>query len=181
MTEEKKTPNKHKGRPKKAPMKPLVERPTAFEENEELQLTEMQNAFVWHYVNDSCTQTEAARRAGFEFPAHAATRLMNARKNPNVTKAIMLQKAELAHKFAITPEKTAKMLWQISEEAYKKGQFNASVSAIRELNELAGLKVKKTENLNITASLDKMSHKDIEDRLKQIFGGDIVDAEFKDV
>jgi hypothetical protein len=62
----------------------------------------------------------------------------------------MLQKAELAHKFAITPEKTAKMLWQISEEAYKKGQFNASVSAIRELNELAGLKVKKTENLNIT-------------------------------
>jgi protein-disulfide isomerase-like protein with CxxC motif len=106
---------------------------------------------------------------------------MNARKNPNVTKAIMLQKAELAHKFAITPEKTAKMLWQISEEAYKKGQFNASVSAIRELNELAGLKVKKTENLNITASLDKMSHKDIEDRLKQIFGGDIVDAEFKDV
>jgi hypothetical protein len=137
MTEEKKKLTKQRGRPKKAPMKPLVERPTAFEENEELQLTEMQNAFVWHYVNDSCTQTEAARRAGFEFPAHAATRLMNARKNPNVTKAIMLQKAELAHKFAITPEKTAKMLWQISEEAYKKGQFNASVSAIRELNELA--------------------------------------------
>jgi hypothetical protein len=71
MTEEKKKLTKQRGRPKKAPMKPLVERPTAFEENEELQLTEMQNAFVWHYVNDSCTQTEAARRAGFEFPAHA--------------------------------------------------------------------------------------------------------------
>jgi hypothetical protein len=66
MTEEKKKLTKQRGRPKKAPMKPLVERPTAFEENEELQLTEMQNAFVWHYVNDSCTQTEAARRAGFE-------------------------------------------------------------------------------------------------------------------
>jgi hypothetical protein len=75
MTEEKKKLTKQRGRPKKAPMKPLVERPTAFEENEELQLTEMQNAFVWHYVNDSCTQTEAARRAGFRgepFSPHRA-------------------------------------------------------------------------------------------------------------
>jgi hypothetical protein len=73
------------------------------------------------------------------------------------------------------------MLWQISEEAYNKGQFNASVSAIRELNEIAGLKVRKTENLNITANLDNMSHSDIEKRLKEIFGGDIVDADFNDI
>jgi hypothetical protein len=32
MTEEKKKLTKQRGRPKKAPMKPLVERPTAFEE-----------------------------------------------------------------------------------------------------------------------------------------------------
>ena len=182
MTEEKKkNTSKYKGRPKKAPMKPLIERPSAFEEDTELQLTEMQNAFVWHYVNDNCTQTEAARRAGYEFPASSATRMMNAKHNPQVVKAIMLQKAELAHKYAITPEKTAKMLWQISEEAYNKGQFNASVSAIRELNEIAGLKIRKTENLNITANLDNMSHSDIEKRLKEIFGGDIVDADFKDI
>ena len=178
---EKKDTSKYKGKPKKSPMKPLVERPSAFEEDVELQLTDMQNAFVWHYAHDSCTQTEAARRAGFEFPSQAASRLMSGKTNPNVITAIKIQKSELAHKFAITPEKTAKMLWQISEEAYNKGQFNASVSAIRELNELAGLKIKKTENLNITANLDNMSHKDIESRLKEIFGGDIVDADFKDV
>jgi hypothetical protein len=85
---------------------------------------------------------------------------MNARKNPNVTKAIMLQKAELAHKFAITPEKTAKMLWQISEEAYKKGQFNASVSAIRELNELAGLKVEGSLFLPTEPKIGKKSRFD---------------------
>ncbi len=166
---------------KNAPDKPLVNRPSAFESDPEFELTDMQSAFVWHYVNDNCTQTEAARRAGFEFPAQAATRFLNGKDYPNVLKAIKVGKDELAHKYAITPEKTAKMLWQISEEAYDKGQFNASVSALRELNELAGLKIKKTENLNITATLDNMSHKDIEGRLKEIFGGDIIDAQYDDV
>ena len=147
---------------KNAPDKPLVNRPTAFERDPEFELTEMQTAFVWHYVNDNCTQTEAARREGFEFPAQAASRFLAGKEHPNVLKAIKVGRDEIAHKYAITPEKTAKMLWQISEEAYNKGQFNASVSALRELNELAGLKIKKTENLNITASLDKMSHKYIE-------------------
>ena len=125
--------------------------------------------------------SKAARRAGFEFPAQAATRFLNGKEYPNVLKAIKVGREELAHKYAITPEKTAKMLWKISEEAYNKGQFNASVSALRELNELAGLKIKKTENLNITANLDNMSHKDIEGRLKEIFGGDIIDAKYDDV
>jgi len=166
---------------KKPPSTPLVNRPSAFEEDPEFELTDMQNGFVWHYVNDNCTQTEAARRAGFEFPAQAATKFLNGKDYPNVLKAIKVKKQELAHKYAITPEKTAKMLWKISEEAYDKGQFNASVSALRELNELAGLKIKKTESLNITATLDNMSHKDIEGRLKEIFGGDIVDAQYDDV
>jgi len=173
---------KKKGRPrKKAPDTPLVERPTAFVEDEELGLTDMQNAFVWHYVNDSCTQTEAARRAGFEFPAQAATKFLNGKDYPNVVKAIKIRREELAHKYAITPDKTAKMLWKVSEEAYKKGQFNASVSALRELNELAGLKVRKSENLNINANLDKLSAKDIEQQLNEIFGGNIIDVDPKDI
>ena len=43
---------------KNAPDKPLVNRPSAFEDNPEFELTDMQSAFVWHYVNDNCTQTE---------------------------------------------------------------------------------------------------------------------------
>ena len=49
------------------------------------------------------------------------------------------------------------------------------------LKEEIDIKVKKTENLNITANLDNMSHKDIEGRLKEIFGGDIIDAKYDDV
>ena len=171
-----------KGRPrKKAPSSSFTDKPMAFIPDAEYNLTEMQTAFVWHYVNDSCTQTEAARRAGFEFPAQAASKFLNGKDFPNVVKAIKVRRDELAHKYAITPEKTAKMLWKVSEEAYAKGQFNASVSALRELNELAGLKIKKSENLNINANLDNLSAKDIEEQLTAIFGGNIIDAEPDDL
>ena len=171
-----------KGRPRKKAIRPsLTDKPMAFMPDAEYNLTEMQTAFVWHYVNDSCTQTEAARRAGFEFPAQAASKFLNGKDFPNVVKAIKVSRDELAHQYEITPEKTAKMLWKVSEEAFKKGQFTASVSALRELNELAGLKIKKSENLNINANLDNLSAKDIEEQLTAIFGGNIIDAEPDDI
>ena len=58
MDEEK--PKKKRRNYTKKPSTPLVERPTAFMADEEFNLTDMQTAFVWHYVNDNCTQTEAA-------------------------------------------------------------------------------------------------------------------------
>ncbi len=64
------------GRPKKE--KPqLVSVPAHFEKDEENNLTEMQAAFVWHYTEGACAQTEAARRAGYEFPSSAANRMLN--------------------------------------------------------------------------------------------------------
>ena len=63
------------GRPKKE-KKPISETPKQFEKDTELGLTEMQNAFVWHYTEGSCSQTEAARRAGYEFPAVAANKML---------------------------------------------------------------------------------------------------------
>ena len=179
MTEENTPPKKRKY--KRKPSTPLVERPTAFMADEEFNLTDMQTAFVWHYVNDNCTQTEAARRAGFEFPAHAASKFLNGKDYPNVVRAIKVRREEMAHKYAITPDKTAKMLWKVSEEAYNKGQFNAAVSALRELNDMGGFKVRKSENLNINANIDSLNAKEIEKQLNEIFGGNIIDAEYDDV
>ena len=87
----------------------------------------------------------------------------------------------MAHKYAITPDKTAKMLWKVSEEAYNKGQFNAAVSALRELNDMGGFKVRKSENLNINANLENLNAKEIERQLNEIFGGNIIDVEYDDV
>jgi hypothetical protein len=179
MDEEK--PKKERKKYTRKPSTPLVERPTAFMADEEFNLTDMQTAFVWHYVNDNCTQTEAARRAGFEFPAHAASKFLNGKDYPNVVKAIKVRREEMAHKYAITPDKTAKMLWKVSEEAYNKGQFNAAVSALRELNDMGGFKVRKSENLNINANLENLNAKEIERQLSEIFGGNIIDVEYDDV
>lgn len=69
-------PKRKVGRPrKKTP--PLVESPAQFEADPELDITEMQAAFVWHYTEGACGQTEAARRAGFAFPAASASKMLD--------------------------------------------------------------------------------------------------------
>ena len=157
------------GRPKKE-REPLVKTPSAFPIDEEFELTEMQAAFVWHYTEGACGQTEAARRAGFSYPASAATKMLNGKSFKNVTRAVRIKQDELHEKYAITPEKTGAMLWKIAETSFEAGHYNAAVSAIKELNQLAGLNIHRSQNLNINANIDAMSKDDIKQRLNQLLG-----------
>ena len=150
----------------------ITNAPTQFEKDDEHGLTEMQASFVWHYTEGACGMTEAARKAGYQFPSASAGKLLNGKNFPNVVKAIRIKQDELAEKYAITPQKTGTMLWKITEEAFESGQLNAAVSAIKELNQLAGLSVHKTQNLNINANIDSMSRDDIKKRLAKLLGGD---------
>jgi len=168
-----------KGRPKKV-KEELVKTPTQFEKDNEHNLTEMQASFVWHYTEGTCSQTEAARKAGFEFPSQAASKFLNGKDYPNVVKAIRIKQDELAEKYAITPAKTGTMLWKIAETAYQNGQYNACVSAIKELNQLAGLSINRSQNLNINADLSSMNKGDIKERLSKLLGADISDYDIKD-
>ena len=156
-------------RPKKQ-REPLVKTPSAFPIDEEFELTEMQAAFVWHYTEGACGQTEAARRAGFSYPASAATKMLNGKSFKNVTRAVRIKQDELREKYAITPEKTGSMLWKIAETSFEAGHYNAAVSAIKELNQLAGLNIHRSQNLNINANIDAMSKDDIKQRLNQLLG-----------
>jgi hypothetical protein len=137
----------------------------------------MQTAFVWHYTEGACGQTEAARRAGFSFPASAATKMLNGKDFPKVTRAVRIKQDELREKYAITPQKTGAMLWNIAETAFETGAYNAAVSAVKELNQLAGLTIHRSQNLNINADLQKMNKEDIKHRLNELLG---VEAEFND-
>ena len=157
------------GRPKKE-REPLVKTPAAFDIDVEFELTEMQAAFVWHYTEGACGQTEAARRANFSYPASAASKMLNGKDFPNVTKAIRIKQDELREKYAITPEKTGTMLWKIAETSFEAGHFNAAVSAIKELNQLAGLNIHRSQNLNINANIEAMNKEDIKERLNQLLG-----------
>ena len=159
------------GRPKK-PKEKIVDAPVQFEKDGEHGLTEMQSSFVWHYTEGACGMTEAARKAGYEFPSQASNKLLNGKAFPNVVKAIRIKQDELAEKYAITPQKTGTMLWKVMEKAYENGQFNAAVSAIKELNQLAGLSINRSQNININANLEKMSREDIKERLGQLLGAD---------
>ena len=165
------TTKKKVGRPKK-PRDKLVKAPRTFDKDEEFGLTEMQSAFVWHYTEGSCGQTEAARRAGYEFPAASANKLLNGKTYPKVVKAIRIKQDELAEKYASTPQKTGTMRWKTTETAYETGQLNAAVSAIKELNQLAGLNISRSQTLNINANLDSMSKDDIKERLSKLLGAD---------
>ena len=165
MAEEK----KRVGRPKKE-RKQLVETPSAFVADEEAGITDMQAAFVWHYTEGASGQTEAARRAGFSFPASAATKMLNGKDFPKVTRAVRVKQDELREKYAVTPQKTGSMLWNIAETAFESGAYNAAVSAVKELNQLAGLTIHRSQNLNINADLQKMTKEDIKGRLNELLG-----------
>ena len=99
--------------------------------------------------------------------------MLNGRDFPKVTKAIRFKQDELADKYAVTPQKTGAMLWKIAEEAFEAGHFASSVSAIKELNSLAGLIVNKSQTLNINANLDSMNRDDIKERIGKLLGADL--------
>ena len=157
------------GRPRKEKPK-LTNAPIQFVADEELGITDMQAGFVWHYTEGACGQTEAARRAGFSFPSNAASKMLNGRDHPKVTKAVRIAQEELREKYAITPEKTGAMLWNIAETSFEQGNYNAAVSAVKELNSLAGLSIQRSQSLNINANLDKMTKEDIKERLNALLG-----------
>ena len=165
-----------RGRPRKTRQQ-LVETPAAFVADEEAGITDMQAGFVWHYTEGACGQTEAARRAGFSFPASAATKMLDGKTFPKVTRAVRVKQDELREKYAVTPQKTGAMLWKIAETSFENGAYNAAVSAVKELNQLAGLTIHRSQNLNINADLQKMTKDDIKARLNELLG---VDSEMRD-
>ena len=105
---------------------------------------------------------------------------LNGKSYPKVTKAVRLKQEELREKYAITPQKTGTMLWKIAETAFEDGHHNAAVSAIKELNQLAGLNISRSQNLNINANIDSMSSEYIKDRLAKILGAEKLDPDLSD-
>ena len=107
--------------------------------------------------------------------------MLNGQHFPRVTKAVRLKQEELRQKYAITPEKTGTMLWKVAETAFEDGHYNAAVSAIKELNQLAGLSINRSQNLNINANIDSMNSEDIKSRLQSLLGAEVIEPSEKDM
>ena len=169
-------------RPKK-PKENIVETPSLFEKDEEHGLTEMQNGFVWHYTEGACGQTEAARRAGYEFPSQAANKLLNGKDFPLVTEYIKELRDERERRYGVTLIGQLKRLSELSHKAEEEGQFSASINAEVKRSALGGLIVDRREQNHIH-QLDKLSREEIVARLNQIrseYPHAFIDGNFKKV
>jgi hypothetical protein len=55
------------------------------------------------------------------------------------------------------------------------------VSAIKELNQLAGLSVNRSQNININANIESMNKDDIKERLSKLLGANTETYSAKDL
>ena len=97
--------------PKKIKKKPIADAPLQFDKDEEHGLTEMQASFVWHYTEGACGQTEAARRAGYEFPSASANKLLNGKEENLITQDIEASKKLNPQ---VVPELTTRLRYSVT-------------------------------------------------------------------
>jgi hypothetical protein len=92
------------------------------------------------------------------------------------------QSFEPDEEFGLTEMQSAFVFWYTEgacsgteaarRAGFKNGAYNAAVSAVKELHNLAGLTVHRTQNLNINANLESMSKDDVRRRLNELLGVD---------
>jgi phage terminase small subunit len=130
-------------------------------------LTDKQIRFAREYVyNDgSKTQTECAVNAGYsKSSAHVrASELTNPRKFPVVVRYIQELEHELNAKYEVTFARHVRKLADIRDEAIKKGNLTAAVSAEVQRGKAAGLYVERKEIR--TGTLESLSEKEIKQKI----------------
>ena len=127
---------------------------------EDLALNERQKTFVRELVYGNCSQTEAARRAGFAQPAQAASRLL---KDPKIGAYRADLQDDVAAEYGISAERSMRDLLNIRNGAIENGQYGAAVAAEKLRAQMGGLLNEKRDD-----PLKLMSKEQIEKRLKEL-------------
>ena len=100
----------------KSDMNAVIEDP----KSPQSQLTIQQQKFVDLYCSaEDLSQTEAARRAGYKYPALSGHQLL---RKPHVVACIDEKRREIGHKYRITPERKARDLINIQHKAQEEGK-----------------------------------------------------------
>jgi phage terminase small subunit len=164
-------------RRKQTSLNPVISRP----------LTIRQKKFAEEVVLGRCSQTEAARRAGYaESSAHVrGCELLDIGKFPHVANYINDLRLDLSKKYEVTYEKHVQDLGDLRDRAAANNQFSAAINAETNRGKVGGLYVDRKEVLH--AHINAMSKDDLIRRLEELdreSGGSlktIVDAEFENV
>lgn len=132
-------------------------------------LTEKQIKFaeLLVYNEGRMSPAECAFEAGYQTrPRQAASELRNPKYSPLVVKYIGELRAEVQEKYGITFERHLTELAKLRDDARVKGAWAAAINAEVARGKAGGLYV--DQKLIMTGSLDNMSEKELEAKLKQI-------------
>ncbi len=140
-------------------------------------LNRRQKIFCWTAVNNPrMSLSEAARVAGYKDPRQASYQLM---RNPKVKQEFNFLMSEVKKKYELNHDRAVQDLYDIRDEALKSGSFNAAIAAQNALLKVGGLVVEKKEVR--FGKIDQMSREEVENRLKQLMGEELLEIEAKDI
>tara|TARA_R110002012_G_C11391764_1_gene584615 strand:+ start:146 stop:655 length:510 start_codon:yes stop_codon:yes gene_type:complete len=150
-------------------------------------LTSRQKKFAEEIVLGRCSNTEAARRAGYADSSAAvrACELLNIGKFPNIANYINDLRQDLTRKYEVNFEGHLRDLGDLRDRAAANNQFSAAINAETHRGKVGGLYVDRKEVLH--AHINGMSKEDLIRRLEELdreTGGAIkkvIDVEYKDV
>lgn len=142
-----------------------------------VKLSQKQEKFVEYFVYHDLTNTECARRAGYQFPSEVATRMLNDPRFSHIQEKIRELKEVQQRKHEITFEKVARDLQAIRDAALEDGAYGPAVQAEMGRAKLAGLLIERKEIKH--GKIDQMDRKEVESRLRALLekndlGGNVV-------
>ena len=133
-------------------------------------LTEKQRVFVEIYTENEgrMTPTACARQAGYkaERANVTASELLNIKKFPRVTAAVMKRREEIATTHRVQMNKHVQELARLREKALGEKSYSAAVNAERLRGQATGLYIERREIR--TGSIDDMSRDDVLKQLKEL-------------
>ena len=139
-------------------------------------LNRRQQVFVWTIVNNpQMSYVEAAKRSGYKDARQSAYKLM---KNENVLSEYKYLMSEVRKKYELNHDRAVQDLYDIRDKALDSGSYNAAIAAQNSLLKVGGLVVDKKEVR--FGKIDMMSREEIENRLKQLMGQEIIDVPIND-
>ena len=127
-------------------------------------LTDKQRTFVYEYVVNQVSGTEAARRAGYRHPNVRAAELLN--DKPYVSERINQFRLELQRKYEVTYENHVEQLAKLRDVALQNGAYSAAVNAEKARGQVGGLYVDRKEIL--IGRIESMNRDDVVRRLQEI-------------
>jgi len=149
------------------PGKDILRNPDQYKpRRKQMKFTPKQETFMQLYVYHDLTNVECAHRAGYAFPAVAATKMLNDPRYTHIQGKIQELKELEQRKYEITFEKVARDLQKIRDAAMEDGVYGAAVQAELGRAKLAGLMIDKKEIK--TGKIDQMDRSEVELRLQAL-------------